>query len=219
MALNLMTRFATPTFFNRALFLGCAAALGLASIAAIAAPSASGKHLATTPAIEPSDVAVTAMLSGRPVAVIGSSAKPGELLHDSPPSSATPAAKVSQAIASNAPNAKRSNRATARTHQVMMLVTAYCPCRRCCGEDANGVTASGRPVTYNRGRFVAADTAVLPFGTKISIPGYHDGIAVPVIDRGSAIKGNHIDVYFSSHSVAKQWGSRWVKITVQDDED
>jgi len=35
-------------------------------------------------------------------------------------------------------------------------VTAYCPCARCCGSWADGITASGRPVTANGGRFVAA---------------------------------------------------------------
>ncbi|MFN4241705.1 MAG: 3D domain-containing protein [Tepidisphaerales bacterium] len=97
---------------------------------------------------------------------------------------------------------------------VWMEVTAYCACTHCCGPNAQGITASGRPVSYNRGRFVAADTRLLPFYTKLSIPGYHGGELVPVLDRGGAIKGNKLDVYFDSHETARQWGRRWLPVRV-----
>lgn len=97
---------------------------------------------------------------------------------------------------------------------VWMEVTAYCACTHCCGPNAQGITASGRPVSHNRGRFVAADTRLLPFHTKLSIPGYHGGELVPVLDRGGAIKGNKLDVYFDSHQTAKQWGRRWLPVRV-----
>lgn len=97
---------------------------------------------------------------------------------------------------------------------VWMEVTAYCACTHCCGPNAQGITASGRPVSHNRGRFVAADTRLLPFHTKLSIPGYHGGEVVPVLDRGGAIKGNKLDVYFDSHQTAKQWGRRWLPVRV-----
>ncbi len=98
--------------------------------------------------------------------------------------------------------------------KVLMEVTAYCPCRICCGPRARGITASGKRVSYAGGRFVAADTRVLPFGTLISIPGYHGGMAVEVIDRGGAIKGNKLDVYFPSHKAAKKWGRQKLWVTV-----
>lgn len=104
-----------------------------------------------------------------------------------------------------------------RTETVWMEVTAYCPCEKCCGEDAQGVTASGKPVSYNRGKFVAADTDLLPFGTRLSIPGYNGGQQVEVIDRGGAIRGQRLDVYFPSHAVAKKWGRRWVPVVVYAD--
>jgi 3D (Asp-Asp-Asp) domain-containing protein len=97
---------------------------------------------------------------------------------------------------------------------IWMEVTAYCPCKKCCGPRAQGITASGRPVSHNGGRFVAADTKVLAFNTRLLIPGYADGAAVPVIDRGGAIKGHKLDVYFPTHDQAKQWGRRWVPVTV-----
>lgn len=98
--------------------------------------------------------------------------------------------------------------------QVEMEVTAYCACPKCCGPNARGITASGKPVAYNDGRFVAADTRLLPFGTRLLVPGYHDGIPVEVIDRGGAIKGNKLDVYFPTHEQARQWGRRKVMVTI-----
>ena len=94
-----------------------------------------------------------------------------------------------------------------------MEVTAYCACKKCCGPRAQGLTASGRPVSFNGGLFVAADKA-LPFNTRLLIPGYADGQAVPVLDRGGAIKGDKLDVYFPSHEQARQWGRRFITVTV-----
>lgn len=97
---------------------------------------------------------------------------------------------------------------------ILMEVTAYCPCKVCCGRRAKGVTASGKSVRHNGGRFVAADTAVLPFGTHVSVPGYHNGKAVPVIDTGSAINGHRLDVFFRSHSTAEEWGRKMLRVRV-----
>jgi 3D (Asp-Asp-Asp) domain-containing protein len=97
---------------------------------------------------------------------------------------------------------------------IEMEVTAYCACKKCCGPKAKGITASGRPVSYNRGRFAAADTRLLAFGSKLVIPGYAGGKPVEVIDRGSAIKGNRLDVYFASHEQAKKWGRKTLIVTV-----
>ncbi|MDD4026355.1 MAG: 3D domain-containing protein, partial [Kiritimatiellae bacterium] len=58
---------------------------------------------------------------------------------------------------------------------------------------------------------IAADTAVLPFGTIIYVPGYGYG---RVEDRGGAIKGNKLDLWFPSHDAAKRWGRKRVKVRV-----
>jgi len=87
-------------------------------------------------------------------------------------------------------------------------VTAYCPCKQCCGPKAKGITASGKPVTANGGRFCAADKSV-PFGTMLDIPGYG---TVPVLDRGGAIKGRRLDVYFPTHKEALRWGVKWLRV-------
>src|SRR5581483_3216903 len=97
------------------------------------------------------------------------------------------------------------------THEpkvVMMLVTAYCPCPKCCGPHAHGLTASGKPISFNGGQFVAADTKLFKFGTMLEIPGYADGKPVEVVDKGGAIKGNHLDVFFPTHEQAREWGKK-----------
>lgn len=106
-----------------------------------------------------------------------------------------------------------------RTVTVEMLVTGYCPCRKCCGSFADGKTASGKRITHNGGKFIAADTSLLPFGTMVSIPGYNGGRPVPVEDRGGRIKGRRLDLFFFSHHQARQWGARRVEVTVYLDDD
>lgn len=95
-----------------------------------------------------------------------------------------------------------------------MEVTAYCACPKCCGPNAQGLTASGKLVSYNNGEFVAADTSVLPFGTKLIIPGYASSTPVEVIDRGGAIKGNKLDVFYASHEEALKWGRQKISVTI-----
>ena len=87
-------------------------------------------------------------------------------------------------------------------------VTAYCNCSACCGK-STGITASGTHATA--GRTIAADTSKFSFGTKLKI-GDH---IYTVEDRGSAINGNKIDVYFDSHSAALQWGVKYCEVYVQ----
>ena len=104
--------------------------------------------------------------------------------------------------------------AAVTTRVMRMEVTAYCPCTKCCGSNAQGITASGKLVDYNGGKFVAADTRLLPFGKKLVVPGYADGAPVEVIDRGGAIKGNKLDLYFPTHEEALIWGRQMLDVTV-----
>jgi 3D (Asp-Asp-Asp) domain-containing protein len=94
-----------------------------------------------------------------------------------------------------------------------MEVTAYCPCTKCCGSQAQGITASGKHVSHNDGQFVAADKR-FAFGTKLIVPGYAGGKIVEVQDRGGAIKGNKLDVYFPTHPEALKWGRQKLTVTV-----
>ncbi len=74
--------------------------------------------------------------------------------------------------------------------------TAYCPCSKCCGKWANGVTAYGLKAGYG---VAAVDPKVIPLGTKLYVEGYGYCIAG---DTGGAIKGNRIDLCYGSHSAA-----------------
>jgi len=91
-------------------------------------------------------------------------------------------------------------------------VTAYCACSRCCIK-SDGITASTQPVWANGFRLVAAPPEI-PFGTMLMIPGYNEGFPVPVLDRGGAIKGNRLDVFFSKHAEALKWGKREVDVVI-----
>ena len=122
----------------------------------------------------------------------------GELLQDAPPAAAT---------LRPTPSLDKKSRI------VKMEVTAYCACTKCCGPDAQGITASGLHVSHNKGKFVAADNDVLAMYTRVIVPGY-DSRPVPVIDRGGAIKGYKLDLYFPTHEEALQWGRQIIDVTV-----
>ncbi len=91
------------------------------------------------------------------------------------------------------------------------VLTAYCPCPICCGVYSNmenPTTASGTRATA--GRTIAADTSVLPFGTEVVI----NGQVYTVEDRGGAIQGNRIDIFFNSHQDALQFGRQVATVYV-----
>jgi len=94
-----------------------------------------------------------------------------------------------------------------------MRVTAYCPCDKCCGKYGWGyTTASGYRINKKHDILVAADRKI-PFGTKLIIPGYNKSRIVEVKDRGGAIKGDKLDVYFPTHQEALNWGVKNLEIT------
>lgn len=98
---------------------------------------------------------------------------------------------------------------------VRMKVTAYCPCRKCCGRHADGITACNHRIRPGD-VFVAADKQ-FRFGTDMIIPGYNNDQPVDVKDRGRLIKGNRLDVFFASHRQAKKWGVKTLDVLVRVD--
>ena len=72
------------------------------------------------------------------------------------------------------------------------------------GYSMPGRTATGLPV--GRG-IVAVDPAVIPLGTRLSIPGYGEGVAA---DTGGAVQGLTIDLWFPTLAEALAWGRRTV---------
>jgi 3D (Asp-Asp-Asp) domain-containing protein len=87
-----------------------------------------------------------------------------------------------------------------KSESKVYTVTAYCSCKRCCGPNAFGITASGKPA--KEGITIAAPRHI-PFGTRLNIQGL--GIRT-VSDRLALRYNNRIDVYFNSHNQAKQFG-------------
>jgi 3D (Asp-Asp-Asp) domain-containing protein len=96
---------------------------------------------------------------------------------------------------------------------VQMRVTAYCPCRICCGKFSDGVTACNHKIKSGD-VFVAADKKYR-FGTELIVPGYNNGEPVKVMDRGRVIKGDRLDVFFNSHRVAKKWGVQYLDVKIK----
>jgi len=71
-----------------------------------------------------------------------------------------------------------------------------------------GRTATGIPVGWG---VVAVDPSVIPLGTRMTIPGYGEGVAA---DTGSAVRGATIDLWFPTLAQAHAWGRRSVTITL-----
>jgi 3D (Asp-Asp-Asp) domain-containing protein/septal ring factor EnvC (AmiA/AmiB activator) len=83
--------------------------------------------------------------------------------------------------------------------QMTVAATGYC---------LQGTTATGIPTGWG---VVAVDPAVIPLGTRMSIPGYGEGVAA---DTGPAVRGATIDVWFPQCSQALAWGRKVVTITL-----
>jgi cystine transport system substrate-binding protein len=76
------------------------------------------------------------------------------------------------------------------------------------GYSLPGHTATGMPVGWG---VVAVDPSVIPLGTRMTIPGYGEGVAA---DVGSAVRGATIDLWFPTLDQARAWGRRTVTITL-----
>lgn len=96
--------------------------------------------------------------------------------------------------------ASRSGESFQASKSLIMAATGY---------SAPGArTASGSAAGQGT---VAVDPNVIPLGTKLYIEGYGYAVAS---DVGGAIKGNRIDLHFSSEDQALQWGVRSVTVYI-----
>lgn len=93
--------------------------------------------------------------------------------------------------------------------------TAYCSCAKCCGEWANqrpgGVVYTADGSVAQVGVTIAADWDVFPAGTVLYIDGLGERI---VQDKGGAINGYDVDVYFDDHQEALQFGRQHLQAYV-----
>lgn len=87
------------------------------------------------------------------------------------------------------------------------LLTAYCACAICCPH-GHGMTAAGtRPVPL----ITVACPPKMALGTVLAI----EGVGIRTCqDRGSAIQGQHLDVYLPTHQEAREFGVRHLRVKV-----
>jgi 3D (Asp-Asp-Asp) domain-containing protein len=117
--------------------------------------------------------------------------------------------KVKKTSTSAKPKAKTTTSSSSKKYKTITVkATAYTAnCKGC-----SGVTASGLNLKKNPNvKAISVDPKVIPLGTKVHVEGYGDAIAA---DKGGAIKGNKIDVFYSSHSKAINWGRKTVKVKI-----
>ena len=88
-------------------------------------------------------------------------------------------------------------------------VTHYCACAKCCGSNAQGLTASGKQAAVG----MVAMSSHYPFGTQIMI----NGTMYTVEDRGgSGIENNiqRVDIYVPDHQKALRMGRYTTTATI-----
>lgn len=113
---------------------------------------------------------------------------------------------------------------------VWVEVTAYCPCKVCCGPQAQGVTANGTSVQNEPYNF-AGDRYWWPFGARVWVPLGHGVLdnarksdrVFTVDDRGAALdkesrrkKIPRLDLRVREHWWAVQFGRKQFLIFVAD---
>ena len=87
-------------------------------------------------------------------------------------------------------------------------VTHYCACSKCCGDNADGITASSKRVAPG----MVAMSSYYPFGTVLVI----NGEVYTVEDRGgSGIENDiaRVDIYVEDHQQALRLGRYWAEAT------
>ncbi|MGD6875822.1 3D domain-containing protein [Bacillus infantis] len=98
--------------------------------------------------------------------------------------------------------------ATAAYKEIKVNATAYtASCKGCSGITYTGLNLKKNPYA----KVISVDPRIIPLGSKVYVPGYGMAIAA---DKGSAVKGNKIDVFISNKQRALQWGNKTITIKV-----
>lgn len=118
--------------------------------------------------------------------------------------------KISTKTVTAAKKKKNPSRSTDDNVVKEIVVSASAFTANCNG--CSGVTSTGINLKRNPDvKVIAVDPKVIPLGTKVYVEGYGYAVAG---DIGSAIKGNKIDVFFSSKSEAYKWGRKNVNVKI-----
>lgn len=101
-----------------------------------------------------------------------------------------------------------ASRGEERGQEVFVNSTAYtASCNGCSGRTATGIDLKANP----NAKVIAVDPSFIPLGTKVYVEGYGYAVAA---DTGGSVKGQKIDVFFSTKAEAYRWGNRQVKIKI-----
>ncbi|MCR5251705.1 MAG: hypothetical protein K6E50_13980 [Lachnospiraceae bacterium] len=99
---------------------------------------------------------------------------------------------------------------------VLFTLTGYCSCHICCGQYSPEITGgeahTATGTVPQEGRTIAVDPRVIPYGSRVTIEGWGTYVAE---DCGGGVKGNHIDMYFSTHEAARQFGRQQLYVTFE----
>jgi 3D (Asp-Asp-Asp) domain-containing protein len=95
------------------------------------------------------------------------------------------------------PEIDETSTAVAASQTLTVIATGY---------SMSGHTATGLRVGWG---VVAVDPSVIPLGTRLTVPGYGQGVAA---DIGHAVQGATIDLWFPTRAQALGWGRRTVTI-------
>lgn len=101
-----------------------------------------------------------------------------------------------------------SSRGTARRSATTRTLTVVATGYSSQDPGVNHVTSTGARLEKG---VIAVDPSVIPYGSKIYVPGYGYGTA---LDTGGGIKGNRLDLAFNSRAEALNFGRRSVTIRI-----
>lgn len=102
-------------------------------------------------------------------------------------------------------NNSADSSASSHTPLGTFKLTAYCPCYEC-SKGWGRMTSSGNTAQIHH--TIATDPSVIPEGTKVII----NGETYVAEDTGSGVSGNHIDIFYESHSAALDFGIRYAEV-------
>lgn len=105
----------------------------------------------------------------------------------------------------NTGNSSTDSSAGSLTALGTFKLTAYCPCYEC-SKGWGRMTSSGK--TAQPHHTIATDPSVIPEGTRVVI----NGETYVAEDIGSGVSGNHIDIFYESHSAALDFGIRYAEV-------
>lgn len=97
------------------------------------------------------------------------------------------------------------------------VLTAYCPCEKCCGEYGvnRPIDKNGDLIVYGTyghrlepGISIATDPNVIGFNQEV----YINGCVYRAHDTGGNIKGNQIDIYMADHDEAVEFGVQYADV-------